>query len=310
VPPRVVVIVGPTASGKTALALRLAGAVRERGREAEIVSADSQQVYRGMDVGTAKATAEERAGVRHHLIDVVTPSEEMTAARYAALADQAIADIAARGRHPIVAGGTGLYVRALLHGLFEGPPADPVLRARLERKGAPALHARLAAVDPEAAARIDANDLRRIVRALEVHELTGTPISVHQRAHDIRRAPRRYPARVVGLDPPRALLARRIEERVQRMLAAGLVDEVRALAAAGHDLGRRAFDAIGYREARAYLRGELPLDAIAATMTAATRRFARRQLAWFRSEPEVAWYNAPDDVPLSALAEWLTARHG
>jgi tRNA dimethylallyltransferase len=307
VPPRLVVIVGPTASGKTALALGLADAVRARGGEAEIVSADSQQVYRGMDVGTAKASPEERARVAHHLIDVVSPSEDMTAARFAALADAAIADIAARGRCPIVAGGTGLYVRALLHGLFEGPPADAALRARLEREGAPALHARLGEVDPDAAARIDPNDLRRIVRALEVFELTGTPISVHQRAHDIRRAPRRYPTRVVGLDPPRAELARRIEERVAAMLAAGLLDEVRRLVADGHDLGRRAFDAIGYREARLHLRGELPRERIAETMTAATRRFARRQLAWFRSEPEVAWYNAPQAVPLAALADWLMA---
>ena len=164
--PRVVVIVGPTASGKTALALRLVEALRARGEDGEIVSADSQQVYRGMDIGTAKATAEERARVAHHLIDVVSPSEEMTAARFAALADEAIAAIALRGRRPIVAGGTGLYVRALLHGLFEGPPADPALRARLEAQGAPALHARLAEVDPDAAARIDPADLRRIVRAL------------------------------------------------------------------------------------------------------------------------------------------------
>ncbi len=306
--PRLVVIVGPTASGKTSLALRLADAVRRLGGEAEIVSADSQQVYRGMDVGTAKASAAERARVAHHLLDVVTPSEEMTAARFAALADAAIAGIAARGRHPIVAGGTGLYVRALLHGLFEGPPADPALRARLEREGTAALHARLAGVDPEAAARIDANDLRRLVRALEVYELTGTPISAHQRAHDVRNAPRRYPARVVGLDPPRALLRRRIEERVDAMLAAGLIEEVRALAAAGHDLSRRAFDAIGYREVRAHLVGALPREQIAGAMKAATRRFARRQLAWFRSEPGIAWYKAADEVDLAELAGWLTAR--
>jgi tRNA dimethylallyltransferase len=303
--PRIVVIVGPTASGKTALALELVSAVRERGGDAEIVSADSQQVYRGMDIGTAKAAHAERARVAHHLIDVVSPSEEMTAARFVALADAAIAGIAARGHHPIVAGGTGLYVRALLHGLFEGPPADAALRARLEREGAAALHARLSQVDPVAAARIDAGDLRRIVRALEVFELTGTPISAHQRAHDIRRAPRRYPARVVGLDPPRAELRRRIDERVQAMLAGGLIEETRGLAAAGHDLSRRAFDAIGYREVRAHLSGELAREALAPAIAAATRRFARRQLAWFRSEPEVAWYNAPDSVDRAALAAWL-----
>jgi tRNA dimethylallyltransferase len=304
--PRIVVIVGPTASGKTALSLGLVDAVRARGREAEVVSADSQQVYAGMDVGTAKATPEERARVRHHLIDVVRPDEAMTAARFVALADAALADIAARGRAAVVVGGTGLYVRALLHGLFEGPGADAALRARLEAQGAAALHARLGAVDPEAAARIDASDLRRLVRALEVFELTGTPISVHQRAHDIRRAPRRYPARVVGLDPERQELRSRIARRVEAMLAAGLVDEVRRLADAGFDLGLRAFDAIGYREARACLRGELDAGALAETIAAATRRFARRQLSWFRSEPDVVWHRGGREVDLDALAAWLT----
>jgi tRNA dimethylallyltransferase len=275
--------------------------------DAEIVSADSQQVYRGMDVGTGKATPEERARTPHHLIDVVSPAEVMTAARFVGLADAALAGIAARGRHALVAGGTGLYVRALLHGLFEGPGADAALRARLTAEGAPALAARLASVDPEAAARIDKNDLRRLVRALEVFELTGKPISEHQRVHDIRRAPRRYHARVVGLDPPRDELRRRIAARVDAMLAAGLLDEVRGLAAAGHDLDARAFDAIGYREARAVLRGALAEADMAETMKAATRRFARRQLGWFRSEPGVTWYNAPDRIDVGALAAWLRA---
>jgi tRNA dimethylallyltransferase len=305
VPPRIAVIVGPTASGKTALSLRLVEAVRARGGDGEIVSADSQQVYVGMDVGTAKATAAERAAVRHHLVDVVRPDEPMTAARFVALADAAIAGIAARGRVPVVAGGTGLYVRALLHGLFEGPGADPALRARLEAEGAAALHARLGSVDPEAAARIDPADLRRLVRALEVFELTGTPISEHQRAHDIRRAPRRYPARVIGLDPPRDELRARIARRVDAMLAAGLVAEVRALVGSGLDPSLRAFDAIGYREALACLRGELPEGQVAEAIEAATRRFARRQLAWFRSEPEVTWYKAEGSVDLPRLAAWL-----
>src|SRR5262249_20538707 len=186
---RIVLIVGPTASGKSALALRVAEAAG-----GEIVSADSQQVYRGMDIGTGKVGPGERARVVHHLIDVVTPAETMTAARFAELPDAAIPGAAARGRPSVVAGGTALYVRALLFGLFAGPGADAELRARLEAEGAAALHERLRTVDPEAAARILANDVRRLVRALEVHALTGQPISAHQQRHDVRRAPPRYEA--------------------------------------------------------------------------------------------------------------------
>ena len=299
---KIVVIVGPTASGKTALSLRLADAAAP----AEIVSADSQQVYRGMDVGTGKVSPAERARVPHHLLDVLAPGETMTAARYAELADAALAGIHARGAAAVVVGGTGLYVRALLYGLFEGPGADAALRARLEAQGAAALHARLSRSDPEAAARIDPNDLRRLVRALEVEELTGVPMSEHQRRHDVRNAPRRYQARLVGLDPPRAELHRRIGARVDAMLAGGILDEARALAAAQAG-GARAFDAIGYRELLAHLRGELDLAAAAEAMKAATRRYARRQLGWFRSEAEVAWYTSEADVDTRELAAWLRA---
>jgi tRNA dimethylallyltransferase len=304
-PPRVVVVVGPTASGKSALALAIAEAAG-----AEVVSADSQQVYRGMDIGTGKLPVGERARVPHHLIDVIDPDEVMSAARFVALADAAIAGAAARGRPTVVAGGTGLYVRALLRGLFEGPAADLELRARLEAEGAPALHERLRAVDPTAAARILPGDLRRLVRALEVHTLTGVPISTHQEAHGIRAAPPRYPSRWVGLDPPRDELAARIDARVDAMFAAGLVDEVRGLAAR-HPLDRRAFDAIGYREIRAHLAGQLSLDDARAQMKAATRRYARRQRGWFRTEPEVTWYRmrdlprSIDAMQLGALVSWL-----
>src|SRR5215468_2526368 len=288
--PRLVVLVGPTAAGKSALALRLAEAAG-----AEIVSADSQQVYRGMDVGTGKVSPAERARVPHHLIDVVEPDEEMTAARYAALADEAIAGAASRGRPVLVAGGTGLYVRALMHGLFAGPPADAELRARLAREDVGALHGRLRAVDPEAAARILPNDRRRLIRALEVHVLTGVPISMHQRAHDVKNAPSRYPARWVGLDPPAAELRARIATRVDAMLSAGLVDEVRKLAAR-YPFHLRAFDAIGYREIGAHLRGEIDLPAAREKMIAATRRYARRQRGWFRAELEVAWHASAESV--------------
>ncbi len=299
---RIVLIVGPTASGKSALALRLAEAAG-----AEIVSADSQQVYRGMDIGTGKVGTEERARVPHHLIDVVTPAETMTAARFAELADAAVADAAARGRPIVVAGGTGLYVRALMYGLFAGPGADAELRARLEAEGAPALHARLAAVDPEAAARILPGDLRRLVRALEVHALTRTPISALQRHHDVRRAPPRHHARWVGLAPPRAELVRHIDARAAAMVAAGLVGEVCALVAAGYGLDLRAFDAIGYREVRAQLRGQLLAEELVPRIQAATRRYARRQLTWFRSEPAITWYKSAHEVDVYALADWLRA---
>ena len=299
---RLVIVVGPTAAGKSALALHLAAAAG-----GEVLSADSQQVYRGMDVGTGKLGADERARVRHHLIDVVDPDETMTAARFVALADAAILDATERGRPIVVAGGTGLYVRALLFGLFEGPSADAALRARLEASGAAALHARLATVDPEAAARILPNDLRRLVRALEVHELTGVAISAHQRAHDVRRAPPRYDARWVGLAPTRDELRQRIDARVDGMFAAGLEEEWRALAAR-YPLELRAFDAIGYREMRGVLAGTLEGREAREQIQAATRRYARRQLGWFRSEPAITWYNAPEMIDVEALAAWLRAR--
>ena len=303
---RVVLVVGPTAAGKTALALALAEAAN-----AEIVSADSQQVYLGMDIGTSKATAAERARVPHHVVDVVRPDQAMTAARWAQLADAAIADIAARGKHALVCGGTGLYVRALLYGLFDGPPADAALRARLEAEadaapdGTASLWTRLSAVDPTAAARIDRRDRVRLVRALEVHELTGEPISVHQERHDYKNAPLRYAARGIGLAPPRPELHRRIEARVDEMLAAGLEAEVRALGAAGYDFGLRAFSAIGYREMCAYVQGKLSLAELAPAIKSATKRYARRQLSWFRTEPTVSWYESAAAVDAAATIAWL-----
>jgi tRNA dimethylallyltransferase len=294
---RIVVVVGPTASGKSELALRIA-----RAAGAEIVSADSQQVYVGMDIGTSKPTAEERALVPHHGLDLVRPDQGMTAQRWAAIADAAIADAAARGRGAVVCGGTGLYVRALRYGLFEGPAADLELRARLEREPGPALHARLAAVDPVAAARIDANDRVRLVRALEVFELTGEPISRHQERHDYTTAPSRYDARVVGLSPPRAELHARIDARVDAMLAAGLEAEVRGLMDAGYAPDLRALGAIGYREMCAYVLGKMTRDEAVAGIKSATKRYARRQLGWFRTERDVSWYHSGADVDVASLA--------
>jgi len=299
--PRLVVIVGPTASGKTQLALELA-----RAAGAEIVSADSQQVYRGMDNGTGKASAAERAEVRHHLIDVIDPDQEMTAARFCELADRAIADAAARSVPVVVAGGTGLYVRALLLGLFAGPPADPALRARLRAEGLPALRARLAEADPMSAARIDPNDEKRTIRALEVLELTGEPMSVHQERHDHRRVEPRYPARVIGLSPARPELYRRIDERVDQMMSAGLLDEVIRLRAAGYGLHLRSQLAIGYAELHRHLDGVLPLGDSIRLIQRNSRHYARRQLSWYRGDPAVTWHPDPRAVAIDDLERYLT----
>lgn len=302
---RLIVIVGPTGAGKTQLALELAERVG-----GEVVSCDSQQVYRGMDIGTGKASLADRARVRHHLIDVVRPDQEMTAARFVALADDAIAAAAARGAPVVLCGGTGLYVRALLLGLFEGPPADPAVRAELDAAarelGLAGLWSRLREVDPEIAARIDPNDQKRIVRALEVHRLTGIPMSIHQRQHDHRRVPPRYPHRWIGLSPSRAALYRRIEVRVDAMIAAGLVDEVQSLRAAGYRPPLRSQQAIGYAEIHDYLdqRSDLPssIDRIKLN----SRRYARRQLSWYRSNPDILWAEGVEAVDQNPLAQYLT----
>ena len=291
---RITAIVGPTATGKSEVALRLAEA-----HDAEIVSCDSMQIYRGLDIGTAKPTVEERARVPHHLIDVAAPDESFSAARYAELADRAIADSAARGRRAIVVGGTGLYLRALRWGLMEAPPRDEELRARLsdeERAQQGSLHARLTQLDPEAAARIAPRDLVRLVRALEVHALTGRTISAHHAAH----APvERYAMRVAVLDPPQELLGERILLRTRSMLSAGLVEETRALRArfgpAIAPLG-----AVGYREVGLFLDGKLPESELAEAIARATRHYARRQRTWFKKERDVMRY--PDAEALTAAA--------
>jgi tRNA dimethylallyltransferase len=284
-PPRIVVIVGPTGAGKTRLSLELA-----RHLGAEVVSCDSQQVYRGMDIGTGKATAEERAAVPHHLLDVVRPDEDMTMARFIEMADRAIADIQARGKPAIVVGGTGLYVRGLLFGLFEGPPADPELREELAALGMPALREELERVDPMAAARIEKNDQKRTIRALEVFRLTGEPMSAHQARHDHRSVPPRYPARLVGLSPERDALYRAIDARVDQMIEAGLEAEVAALRAAGYLPPLRSQQAIGYAELHAAAAGEVERVRAIELIKRNSRHYARRQLSWYRSDKAITWY--------------------
>ncbi len=296
----ILVITGQTASGKERLAVAVAGRVG-----GEIVSADSMKVYRGMDAGTAKASADQRRAAVHHLIDVADPAETFSTARWLALAEEAIAAIHARGRTPLVSGGTPLYLKALLEGLFEGPSADPAIRQRLqaeaERLGAPALHARLAEVDAAAAARIHPNDLRRITRALEVWELTGSPISGLQKQWGARRP--RYRPLVVAVRRTREDLTRRIEARVRRMLDAGLVEEVRRLASRPEGLARGPRQALGYAEVLDLLDGRLPQDDLAAAIVAHTRQFARRQLTWISRFEGVVWLDAAPGDAAEALAD-------
>ena len=277
------VIAGTTASGKTALALELARAL-----DGELIGADSVQVYRGFDVGSAKPTAAELAGVAHHLIDVIDPDEAIDAARFATLADAAIGDVHARGRRAIVVGGTGLWLRALVRGLVTLPTPDPETRARLEAEielhGAPGLHARLRAIDPRAAAAIHENDALRIVRALEVHAQTGRPLGELRREHALG-APR-YRTLFLVLDREREALRARIAERVAHMIARGLVDEVRSLLARWPP-GARAFGSVGYREIVAHLAGEASLDASREAIVRSTWVYTRRQRTWFRSEPGI-----------------------
>jgi tRNA dimethylallyltransferase len=284
----VVAVVGATASGKSGLALDLAQRL-----DGEVVNADAMQLYRGMDIGTAKLPLQERRGIAHHQLDVLDVREEASVAAYQRSARADLEAILARGRVPIVAGGSGLYVRAALDRL-EIPPTDPAVRAawasRLEDEGVAALFARLADADPAAARAIEPNNGRRIVRALEVIELTGRPFSATMPRREHLR-----PTVLIGLTVPRPTLDQRIAERVHRMWEQGLLDEVRGLDAQGLREGRTASKALGYGQALAALDGAMsPVEAQEATITA-TRRFARRQESWFRPDPRVCWL--PHDDP-------------
>jgi len=291
-------LVGPTAVGKTALALELAGR-----HAAEIVSVDSALAYRGMDIGSAKPGPAERARVRHWLIDVREPTQPWSAAEFVAEAEAAIADIEARGRRPLLVGGTMLYLRALLQGLSQLPAADPAIRAELAAelaaRGATALHADLARVDPVAAARIHPNDPQRLLRALEVWRQTGRPLSALQGAW--KSAPRR-PGLLLALAPAdRGLLHRRIAERFDQMLAAGFLDEVRALMVRpGVHRELPAMRAVGYRQAWGHLAGEYDLVRCRELAIHATRQLAKRQLTWLRGTPGVAWFDPTDPAQRAA----------
>jgi tRNA dimethylallyltransferase len=302
---RAIYLTGPTASGKTAVGVALA-----RWLGAEVVALDSMTLYRGMDVGTAKPTLADRGGIPHHLIDVLDPWESASVAEYRSWAREKVATIEARGNRVLFVGGTALYLKALLRGLFEGPGSDPelrqVLEAEADRLGDPALHARLAALDPATAARLHPRDRRRVIRALEVIAATGQPLSRLQTEHD-RPAPAEVTA--FALERPRGELHDRINRRVVRMFADGLVEEVRALQSGPRPLSSVAAQGVGYREVIDRLEGRLTSDEeLVARMQARTRQFAKRQATWFRGLVEVRPWPVPRDEPPDATAACLIDR--
>lgn len=294
------VLCGPTATGKSAAAIALARRVG-----GEVVNADSRNVYRGLDIGTAKPTPAERAGVPHHLVDVADPREVFTVADYQRLALAAIEAIHARGRLPILVGGTGLYIRAVVDRLtIPAVPPDAAFRLAAEAEEAArpgTLHARLRTLDPVAAARIHPRNVRRLVRALEVIHHTGRPLSAQQ-----GRGGAPEPVLQVGLRLPRPVLDERIDRRVEAQLAAGLVEEVRGLLAAGVPPTAPAMQGLGYKELVPYLEGRLPLDRAVAILKRNTRRYARRQETWFRADPRIQWLDVAG-LDAEAVAEWVHA---
>lgn len=304
-------VLGPTASGKTAAALAFAAKAREQGREVEIVSVDSALVYRGMDIGTAKPSAAERAAVAHHLIDILDPAEAWSAAEFRADALRVTGEILARGNLPLLVGGTMLYYRALTHGLSDLPSADPAVRATLDasaaREGWPALHARLASVDPATASRLAPNDSQRIQRALEVFMLTGRPMSALLAAstREPDDAAARYRFVPIALEPSeRSVLHERIARRFDAMLSAGFLDEVKALRARG-DLTPElpSMRCVGYRQTWEYLDGAIDYDTMRDKGIFATRQLCKRQLTWLRSMPErIVVDCCADDATAQAVA--------
>ena len=297
-------LTGPTASGKTKIGLELAERLG-----ADIISMDSMAIYRGMNIGTAKPTADEQARLPHHLVDIVEPTTTYSVSDYVAAAEVKIGEIRARGREVLFVGGTPLYLKALLRGMFDGPPGDVPFREQIMAEaaavGTEALHDRLSLVDPLSAAKLHRNDLRRIVRALEVYRVTGQPISHQQLQFDEGLAAES--CRVFVLDWPRPVLHQRINDRVARMFDQGLVAEVHELLRKHGNLGKTACQAVGYQETIRHLREGLSLsDTIRATQ-ARTRQFAKRQLTWFRSLRECRWIPRTDEGGVSALVDGISA---
>lgn len=286
--PKIVIIVGPTASGKSALAAMLAHSFN-----GEIINADSMQVYKGMDIGTAKPPREMLQKVPHHLIDIVEPDEEYTAASFKKDAEEKIKEIRGRGKNVFVAGGTGLYIKALTMGLFDGPSADKGLRDSLteeaETYGKERLYERLKSVDAKAAANIHPNNLRRVIRAIEVYELSRKPISEFQSAHAFSERP--YETLKIGLIKEREALYGDIETRVDEMMEAGLLEETKSLIESGYSTSLKPMGALGYKEVAGYLKGEYPLEEAVGLLKKNTRHYAKRQLTWFKKDSEIRWFS-------------------
>ncbi len=284
--PKLIVICGPTGIGKTTTAIEIAETL-----DAEIIGADSMQIYRQMDIGTAKPTSDELARVAHHMIDIIEPDVPFDAVRFAELARSAIDQLYDRGMIPLVVGGTGLYIKALLYGMFQSDPVDKKIRERLKREadehGSDILYQRLMQCDPITAHKLHPNDTYRILRALETFETTGKPISEYQNTHAF--AEPFYDAFKIGLHMDRALLYERINERVDAMMAAGFVDEVKNLLDAGYTKALKSMQSIGYRHIVDYLEGRLTLEECVRTLKRDHRRYAKRQLTWFSADDEIIW---------------------
>jgi tRNA dimethylallyltransferase len=291
--PALVAVLGPTATGKSALGIALAHRF-----DGEIVSCDSTAVYRGFDIGTDKVPPAQQQGIPHHLVDVADPLEEYSAARYAIDASRVIRDITARGKLPIVVGGTGLYFRALTRGFFPGPARDPALRARLDRiaarRGPASLHRWLRRVDPESAARIHASDQKRLVRALEVYRLTGRPLTAH--FADTKSPLPEYDVVALGLRIPPEQTAERVARRVEQQFAQGLMEEIRSLLRSGLPQDAHPFTGLVYRQAIELINGVRGEAETRALIVRENRRYARRQLIWFRKEPNLLWLSAAGEL--------------
>jgi tRNA dimethylallyltransferase len=292
----VVVICGPTGVGKTALAIRMASLIN-----GEIIGADSMQVYKYMDIGTAKPTLAEQKQIRHHLIDVFKPDEVCDAVRFSKMAHAAITALAERQIVPCIVGGTGLYIKALLHGLCRSLPANETIRRKLKTlcrtHGAAYLYARLESCDQQAAGKIHPNDIYRIIRALEIYETTGKPISAHHERH--RFARHRYEVLKIGLHLPRDVLYARIDQRVDKMIAMGLPDEVRRLLDAGYTREMKSMQALGYRHMIAFIDGYRTWDETVRLLKRDTRRYAKRQLTWFNADSDILWAQPDQDAKIS-----------
>ncbi len=300
----ILVIAGPTAVGKTGIAIELAKELN-----GEIISADSRQIYKGMDIGTAKPSKDEQAAVKHHMLNVVNPDEPFSVGEYKRSAEKIIEDIWQRNRLPIIAGGTGLYIRAVIYGLWEGPMADKELRDRLrkeeEKFGKGHLYNKLKEVDPETAEKTKPNDLVRIIRSLEVYYKEGKPISYFHRLHGFQE--KNHNVMFIGLTMERGMLYKKIEDRVDEMINSGLIDEVKCLLKKGYDENISSMTGVGYRQVIGYLRGDYNLEEAVRLIKRDTKRYAKRQYTWFNKDKRIEWFSI-DDIDIKGLAPNIKKR--